>query len=480
MADSKTEQNVDYLNLLIGYFQSFHNNDTSDFQSPHFRKSVQYVYPLFIFLYALIILVGTVGNIYMMTTILKRRLYRDPTYYFICNLAISNLIKCILVLPITLANLLILNWLFGSFLCYFIPMMQNIPIHATMFTFLLITVDRYRLILYPMASRIPKFICSLGIWILSICIVLPFAIYITYLDLGAMFGPNLEGTGLCAVNVKDDIEEYLRGLFIVRYVLPLAVIAFLHVRISGEIKCRENFQSTVGLEISSTDVNSHSTIVSNSDSSSAGKVGAWSQCETPNSGHHDALTTTKDTSMNRGQHAGESSLQCHADISKDDGSFNPVKEKRTQKYLITMVTLFAMCMCPLEIMNLVRHIVVETYNNTGHFDLAYIIFIWIGFLSTCTTPILFASWTMGRSEKERVRGYLPFHSRSRRKCSTADDVCGSNLSERKRQQQASAKGHTNSGYVLSVGRQFQETNTGSQTLVVEAAPTEKVETDIAT
>jgi hypothetical protein len=61
---------------------------------------------------------------------------------------------------------------------------QDIPLHVTMLTFLLIAVDRYRLILDPRKPRLPSFVCAAGTWLLAICIVLPYPIYTTYLDLG--------------------------------------------------------------------------------------------------------------------------------------------------------------------------------------------------------------------------------------------------------------------------------------------------------
>jgi len=56
--------------------------------------------------------------------------------------------------------------------------------HVSTLSFLLIAVDRYRFVLDPMKPRMPSFVCALGSWLLAVCIVLPYPIYITYLDLG--------------------------------------------------------------------------------------------------------------------------------------------------------------------------------------------------------------------------------------------------------------------------------------------------------
>jgi hypothetical protein len=56
-------------------------------------------------------------------TIVKHRLYKDPTNGYIVNLKTAD-IKCVLVLPVSPTILLVQNWIFHSFLCFFLPMLQ--------------------------------------------------------------------------------------------------------------------------------------------------------------------------------------------------------------------------------------------------------------------------------------------------------------------------------------------------------------------
>ncbi|MPC51818.1 hypothetical protein E2C01_045672 [Portunus trituberculatus] len=60
---------------------------------------------------------------------------------------------------------------------------RDAPIHATMVTLVVVSVDRYRRIVYPHKARLPPFIAVLGVWITSVCVVLPYAIYMNYIDL---------------------------------------------------------------------------------------------------------------------------------------------------------------------------------------------------------------------------------------------------------------------------------------------------------
>ncbi|KAF6198901.1 hypothetical protein GE061_006924 [Apolygus lucorum] len=112
---------LDIINLLMGF-----RNDTVDFRKAHLRPSVATIYPLFVFMYALLVSSGLVANFAMVVSIVKDKLYRDQTYCYLINLAIANVLVCLVVLPISLTILLIQNWIFGSFLCYFLPMLQVI------------------------------------------------------------------------------------------------------------------------------------------------------------------------------------------------------------------------------------------------------------------------------------------------------------------------------------------------------------------
>ncbi|CAK9291227.1 unnamed protein product [Gordionus sp. m RMFG-2023] len=232
---------VSYLEQILQMMNNLHN-ETVDFRKPHIRNSLRYVFPLFMFLHVIVAMAGISSNIYMIKEIFGGGFYKNPTFMLIANLGLSDLIKCILVLPITLAHLLIQNWLFGSFLCIFLPMLQYFPVHASMLTFLTIGIDRYRYILYPIKTRIPVILCIIGLWVLSVCIVLPYAIYVIYIDLESLLGHQFKGVGLCVKNIDRNTKEYLRAIFILVYVMPLAIIAFLFLRVAGDLKSKDSVQ----------------------------------------------------------------------------------------------------------------------------------------------------------------------------------------------------------------------------------------------
>lgn len=113
-----------FLGQIISHLQAF-PNDTVDFSKPLMRRSLKEVYPLFLVLYGVLVVVGTASNVAMVTHIFRRRLFRrDHTCAYLMNLGVCNVVASLLLLPLSLAILLIQNWVFGSFLCYFVPMLQ--------------------------------------------------------------------------------------------------------------------------------------------------------------------------------------------------------------------------------------------------------------------------------------------------------------------------------------------------------------------
>ncbi|CAH1994371.1 unnamed protein product [Acanthoscelides obtectus] len=88
------------------------------------------------------------------------------------------------------------------------------------------------------------------------------------------------------------------------------------------------------------------------------------------------------------------SNRMHYDIREPD--LNVAKEYRTQKILVTMITTYGICLCPLMILRLARLALAETYENAGHFDITFAVFVWIAFVPVCSTPILYVIWQMTR------------------------------------------------------------------------------------
>ena len=391
------QENDSYIDLILKWLSRNNHNDTdADFSRPHIKHTLKDVYPLFVFLHAIVALFGSFGNLTMLTVIIRKSLYHDPAFFLLGNLGILDILKAAVVLPVSLANLLLGNWIFGSFLCYFLPMMQDFPFNGTMLTYVMISVVRYRAIVYPMRSRLPVGLCVIALWVVSICLVLPYAVYMKYFDLGKLLGHQFDGAGICYVHVERHIEEYIRAMFVCLYVLPLAVVAFLYIRVSAEFKSRDT--EGVVLRIgNSREENGRSF----SDASYPSRM----TCSTSDENRVDPEGASSESTHMRPNNEGH---RYETDDEIDVG-----KEKRAQGYLVSMVMLYATCWCPLKILILVTHFVSESSDNSGHFDITYLTFTFLAFLSTCINPVLFASWRMSDRTRDRLKGYFRFSNRRR-------------------------------------------------------------------
>ncbi|RWS23600.1 neuropeptide Y receptor type 5-like protein [Leptotrombidium deliense] len=164
-------------------------------------------------------------------------------------------IKDLFVLPFSVMILLTIHWTQGSFTCYTFPLLQDSCFYATSMTFLLIFYNRYKI-----ASKVgllgdlnevcnqniglPVFWCLLVAWIISFIGVLPYTIYIEFIDLSLFLFTEPEGNGFCVVNLDGNIQEYIRCLFLSFYIIPIALVAYFHARTTTLMKSWPGYEST--------------------------------------------------------------------------------------------------------------------------------------------------------------------------------------------------------------------------------------------
>nr|AGX85001.2 NPYLR3 [Aedes aegypti] len=370
--------------MILGSFEAHNGSANVDYSSPVLKPVVARIYPVFILLYFIPAALGIASNVLVVMYISRYKLYREATQAFMVNLAVCHIVQCAFVLPITLMVMLIQNWIFGQFLCFFLPLLQDIPLHVAVISHLLIAWDRKRWLTDPLKARLPAFVCSCASWLAGMVIALPYPIYTTYLDLGK-YMPEFEGVGLCALNLIDDMQEYMRGLFLIMYCGPMTLLGYLYIRTSRELRPPDGplsimmFEARAEARSKQLRASRHGTR-SGSTGGSAGASGA-------------------DLS------AGSRTYDLY------DAEVDVSREKRTQRHLGAMASTQILCVCPLMILRLARMALEETYESEAHFDITYLMFVWMAFLPTVIVPWIYANWVLSRPAKERLRGYLRLSSR---------------------------------------------------------------------
>ncbi|CAD7090563.1 unnamed protein product [Hermetia illucens] len=235
----------------------------------------------------------------------------------------------------------------------------------------------------PLRGRLPAFVCCCATWLTGMVIALPYPIYTTYLDLGT-YVAGLQGVGLCFVNLIDDMQEYMRGLFVIMYCAPTTILAYLYIRTSQELRPPDGPFAVMMFE--------HRADIRNRQRNS---------------------TTSSSTERPARQDSSRSYDLYNAEL-------DVTREKRTQRHLGSMAATQVVCICPLMVLRLAKMVLTETYENARHFDFTYLMFVWTAFLPTVIFPCIYVCGILSRSEKERLRGYLRLSTRKKGSKKTRD------------------------------------------------------------
>ncbi|XP_022783148.1 galanin receptor type 1-like [Stylophora pistillata] len=188
-------------------------------------------------IFIVVFIVGIIGNSVVCVAVIRRKRMRTSNNIFTFNLALCDLLNVVIFLPTQMAafenNQ---NWATGNFMCHFTYILVPLCLSASIGTLLAITSDRYRAIAYPMKPRLSgrkvKIILAV-IWITSFVICSP----LLYVAGIVRPGP---GKVYCDETWPDPLysELYWNFIFVIQYILPLAIIVVLAVLIA--VKIRKN------------------------------------------------------------------------------------------------------------------------------------------------------------------------------------------------------------------------------------------------
>ncbi|XP_064026549.1 neuropeptides B/W receptor type 1 [Pogoniulus pusillus] len=144
--------------------------------SPSFYAAVPVIY-------SVICAVGLTGNTAVIYVILKAPKMKTVTNIFILNLAIADELFT-LVLPINIADYLLLQWPFGEFMCKLIISIDQYNTFSSIYFLTVMSIDRYLVVVATTKSRKMSYrtyraakIVSLCVWSFVTVIILPFTVF---------------------------------------------------------------------------------------------------------------------------------------------------------------------------------------------------------------------------------------------------------------------------------------------------------------
>ncbi|CAJ0568803.1 unnamed protein product, partial [Mesorhabditis spiculigera] len=173
-----------------------------------------------------IFVLGLIGNTAVIYLTFKHRHLQTVQNMFILNLALSDVIVCLLSMPFTLVTNIYKAWYFGSPFCHLLPMVQGVSIFVSTFSLSAIALDRYNLV-----ARVLWRAMSL---IVSVIVCLPYGWYMriqTY--------PGFCGELLSESWPSQDVRlGYALLVLTTQFLLPFATMAVCYYTIFSVLKER--------------------------------------------------------------------------------------------------------------------------------------------------------------------------------------------------------------------------------------------------
>ncbi|XP_060884887.1 galanin receptor 2a [Labrus mixtus] len=177
--------------------------------------------------FALIFLVGTVGNS-LVLAVLFRKGQMKTTNLFILNLGIADLCFIVFCVPFQATIYTLDQWVFGAVMCKVVHFIIFLTMYASIFTLTAVSVDRYLAICYPLRSRqmrTPKnAIASIVLlWLLALLFSAPYLSYFTQMELA--------GAVLC-IPAWESKPRFVMDLctFVFGYLVPVLVLGLTYAR----------------------------------------------------------------------------------------------------------------------------------------------------------------------------------------------------------------------------------------------------------
>ena len=134
----------------------------------------------FCIFYAIVFVLGAFGNALVCYVVLRNKAMQTVTNIFITNLALSDILLCLLAVPFTPMYTFLGRWTFGKALCHFMPYAQGVSIYISTLTLTSIAIDRYFVIIYPFKPRMKLSTCItiiIAIWMAALVATLPYGLY---------------------------------------------------------------------------------------------------------------------------------------------------------------------------------------------------------------------------------------------------------------------------------------------------------------
>ncbi|XP_035667130.1 somatostatin receptor type 5-like [Branchiostoma floridae] len=197
--------------------------------------------------YGLVTAVGLVGNLLVIYTLLRHTKIKDATSYYILNLALADAFF-MLGVPFISASSAMGRWVFGRAMCKIVLSMDAMNMFNSVFNVAVLSVDRYLAIVCATSRpdlRRPKVAAavSLSVWAAAFLLSIPVMTVSTTVVMW-------DGNYMCrldwpAENALIWYKVFTSYMFVIGFVVPLAVISVSYILVVRHLKQNESTHTQV-------------------------------------------------------------------------------------------------------------------------------------------------------------------------------------------------------------------------------------------
>lgn len=194
----------------------------------------------FFMIYTTIFVLGIFGNVLVCYVVFRNKAMQTVTNLFITNLALSDILLCVLAVPFTPLYTFLGKWVFGKIICHLVSYAQGISVYISTLTLTSIAIDRYFVIIYPFHPRMKLSTCIfiiVIIWIFSMFVTLPLGVFMKHTNASKY---ELQEKYFCDEKWPNEDWRRIFGVITtaMQFLIPFVVMAFCYIRVSIKLNDR--------------------------------------------------------------------------------------------------------------------------------------------------------------------------------------------------------------------------------------------------
>ena len=221
----------------IAYNVSLTTVSATTIQPPSVWDGVQLAQaiPIGIFLSG-IILATTIGNILVVTAVVRDKKLHSLSHRLVASLAITDLLVSVLVLPLAASSIIVKKWPFGPVMCDFFVTMDVLLCTNSILHLVAIALDRYWMVTdvsYGKGNKKHRYFFPVMVmvsWLLSAAVCVP-----PFFGFGNSSSKEKMEHEACVINQNKGYTIYSTTS---AFYLPSAVIIIIYIKIFFEVRAR--------------------------------------------------------------------------------------------------------------------------------------------------------------------------------------------------------------------------------------------------